>query len=61
MVAVITEASLLYRWGTRADQYEQIAHLAEVSGRPNVELRIQRFVDGPYPGHAFHDQYPQLP
>ena len=47
VVAVITEASLLFRWGTRADQYEQIAHLAEVSGRPNVELRIQRFADGP--------------
>lgn len=50
MVAVITEAALLFRWGTRADQYEQIAHLAEVSGLPNVELRIQRFADGPYPG-----------
>jgi len=50
VVAVITEASLLFRWGTRADQYEQIAHLAEVSGRSNVELRIQRFADGPYPG-----------
>jgi transcriptional regulator with XRE-family HTH domain len=50
VVAVITEASLLFRWGTRADQYEQIAHLAEVSGRPSVELRIQRFADGPYPG-----------
>jgi transcriptional regulator with XRE-family HTH domain len=50
VVAVITEAALLFRWGTRADQYEQIAHLAEVGGRPNVELRIQRFADGPYPG-----------
>lgn len=50
VVAVITEASLMFRWGTRADQYEQIAHLAEMSGRPNVELRIQRFADGPYPG-----------
>jgi len=50
VVAVITEASLMFRWGTRADQYEQIAHLAEISGRANVELRIQRFADGPYPG-----------
>jgi transcriptional regulator with XRE-family HTH domain len=50
VVAVITEASLLFRWGTRADQYEQIAHLAEIGGRANVELRIQRFADGPYPG-----------
>jgi len=50
VVAVITEASLMFRWGTRADQYEQIAHLAEIGGRGNVELRIQRFADGPYPG-----------
>ena len=50
VVAVITEASLMYRWGTRADQYEQSAHLAEIGGRPNVELRIQRFADGPYAG-----------
>ena len=67
VVAVITEASLLFRWGTRADQYEQIAHLAEVSGRPNVELRIQRFADGPYPGmlsminiFSFPDAEPSL-
>ena len=50
VVAVITEASLLFRWGTRADQYEQIAHLVELGGRPNIELRVQRFADGPYPG-----------
>lgn len=48
--AVITEASLMYRWGTRADRYEQVVHLATMGGRPNVELRIQRFIDGPYPG-----------
>ncbi len=50
MSAVITEASLMYRWGTRADRYEQVVHLAAMGSRPNVELRIQRFVDGPYPG-----------
>jgi transcriptional regulator with XRE-family HTH domain len=67
VVAVITEASLLFRWGTRADQYEQIAHLAEISGRHNVELRIQRFADGPYPGmlsminiFSFPDAEPSL-
>lgn len=48
--AVITEASLMYRWGTRADRYEQVVHLAAMGSRPNVELRIQRFIDGPYPG-----------
>jgi transcriptional regulator with XRE-family HTH domain len=47
---VITEASLMYRWGTRADRYEQVIHLAAMGSRPNVELRIQRFIDGPYPG-----------
>lgn len=50
LVAVITEASLLYRWGTKEDRREQIEHLAEVSRRPNVELRIQRFEDGPPQG-----------
>ena len=48
--AVITEASLMYRWGSRADRYEQVIHLATMSSRANIELRIQRFIDGPYPG-----------
>jgi hypothetical protein len=50
LIAVITEASLMYHWGTRSDRYEQVVHLAEVGKRPNVELRIQRFIDGAYPG-----------
>jgi transcriptional regulator with XRE-family HTH domain len=45
--AVITEASLLYRWGTHIDRREQIAHLIDTAARPNVELRVQRFEDGP--------------
>ncbi|HEY7430185.1 MAG TPA: helix-turn-helix transcriptional regulator [Streptosporangiaceae bacterium] len=44
--AVITEASLRYRWGSRADRREQIEHLIAVSEQPNVRLRIQRFADG---------------
>lgn len=48
--AVITEASLMYRWGTRDDRREQILHLVELSRRPNVELRVQRFADGPPTG-----------
>ena len=44
--AVITEASLLYEWGSRNDRREQIEHLAEMNRRPNVDLRIQRFADG---------------
>ena len=45
--AVITEASLLYRWGMREDRREQIEHLVELSKRRNVQLHIQRFEDGP--------------
>jgi hypothetical protein len=48
--AVITEASLLYRWGRHEDRREQIEHLAAMSRRPGVELRIQRFDDGPPAG-----------
>jgi hypothetical protein len=48
--AVITEASLLYRWGMHDDRREQIEHLAEMSRRRGIELRIQRFDDGPPTG-----------
>ncbi len=48
--AVITEASLMYRWGSNGDRREQIEHLAQVSRKPNVDLRIQRFADGPPTG-----------
>ena len=47
---VITEASLKYRWGMHGDRREQIEHLTELSKRRNVELRIQRFDDGPPTG-----------
>src|ERR1700753_500714 len=65
--AVITEASLLYRWGDRADRQEQLRHLIEVSRHPQVELRIQRFEDGPPTGgfsmanlFGFDDRAPSL-
>jgi transcriptional regulator with XRE-family HTH domain len=48
--AVITEASLMYRWGSRTDRRDQIEHLIELSARPNIDLRIQRFEDGPPQG-----------
>ena len=54
---MITEASLMYRWGSRGDRREQIEHLAAVSRSTNVELRIQRFADGPPHGHALHGQH----
>jgi transcriptional regulator with XRE-family HTH domain len=47
LCAVITEASLLYQWGSRSDRRELIEHLIDISPRPNVDLRIQRFTDGP--------------
>jgi Domain of unknown function (DUF5753)/Helix-turn-helix domain len=47
---VITEASLLYRWGMREDRWEQVEHLVAMSRRDDVELRIQRFDDGPPTG-----------
>jgi transcriptional regulator with XRE-family HTH domain len=54
--AVITEASLLYRWGTQADRREQIIHLVDMGRRCNVELRVQRFEDGPPSGaHSMVD------
>ncbi|MPZ27228.1 MAG: helix-turn-helix domain-containing protein [Micromonosporaceae bacterium] len=50
LVAVITEASLLYRWGTGEDRRAQVTHLVGASRRPSVELRLLRFEDGPHPG-----------
>jgi transcriptional regulator with XRE-family HTH domain len=50
LVAVITEASLLYQWGTRQERRAQVEHLAAVSRRPNAELRLLRFSGGPHPG-----------
>jgi hypothetical protein len=50
LIAVITEASLMYRWGTRNERREQIEHLVTLAQRPNVHLHIQRFIDGPPSG-----------
>ncbi len=50
LVAVITEAALLYRWGSVPDRRAQVAHLAAASRRPNVDLRMVRFAGGPHPG-----------
>jgi hypothetical protein len=65
--AVITEASLLYRWGTQFDRREQIAHLIDLADYPNVDLRVQRFEDGPPTAgfsmvnlFGFDDQGPSL-
>jgi transcriptional regulator with XRE-family HTH domain len=48
--AVIAEASLLYRWGSRAERQEQLMHLVEMAQRPGIHLHLQRFADGPPPG-----------
>lgn len=47
LMAVITEASLMYRWGPKADRRQQIEHLIDTGSRADIELRIQRFRDGP--------------
>ena len=47
VIAVITEASLRYKWGPKSDRRDQIEHLITMSARPNIKLRIQRFADGP--------------
>lgn len=48
--AVVTEASLMYHWGAPAERHEQISHLVEMGRRPNVDIRLLRFADGPHPG-----------
>lgn len=50
LVAVVTEASLRYRWGSVAEQRAQILHLVEMARLPNIELRLLRFDDGTHPG-----------
>lgn len=48
--AVITEASLLYRWGSRTERRDQLLHLIDLGERRGVRLYLQRFIDGPPPG-----------
>jgi transcriptional regulator with XRE-family HTH domain len=50
LIAVITEAALMYRWGSKPERREQIEHLIDMAGQPNVEIRIQRFADGAHRG-----------
>ena len=50
LIAVITEAALLYRWGSQTDRRAQIAHLAAISRRPGVELRMLGSPPAPIPG-----------
>src|SRR5206468_947162 len=50
LVAVITEASLLYHWGSPAERREQVLHLVERARRPNIELRVLRLAGGLHPG-----------
>jgi Domain of unknown function (DUF5753) len=65
--AVITEASLQYKWGAREDRREQVEHLIDLARRRNVNLRVQRFEDGPPVGmvsminiFGFRDDEPSL-
>lgn len=49
-VAVITEASLMYRWGSQAERRGQVEHLIEMGRRPHIELRLLRFAGGLHAG-----------
>jgi transcriptional regulator with XRE-family HTH domain len=50
LTAVITEASLAYRWGNRDERRAQVEHLIAIGRRPNVKLRLLRFENGAHPG-----------
>lgn len=50
LLAVITEASLMYQWSDQHERRAQVEHLVEMSRRPNVQIRLLRFADGPHPG-----------
>jgi len=50
LTAVITEASLAYRWGSRDERRAQVEHLIAIGRRPNVKLRLLRFENGAHPG-----------
>ncbi|RKS79711.1 helix-turn-helix protein [Actinomadura pelletieri DSM 43383] len=50
LVALITEASLMYEWGDPGDRRTQLRHLLKASARPGIELRLLRFSDGLHPG-----------
>ncbi|MEO3859352.1 helix-turn-helix transcriptional regulator [Acrocarpospora sp. B8E8] len=49
LIAVVTEAALLYTWGSPADRLEQIRHLARLNSRPHVDVRVHSFAAGPPP------------
>jgi transcriptional regulator with XRE-family HTH domain len=50
LLAVFTEAPLLYSWGSLEQRRAQLAHLLDAGRRPNVEIRLLRFEDGLHPG-----------
>jgi Domain of unknown function (DUF5753)/Helix-turn-helix domain len=67
VTAVVTEASLMYKWGAREDRREQVEHLVDLAKQPNITLRVQRFEDGPPVGmvsmidiFGFRDDEPSL-
>lgn len=50
VVAIITEASLRYRWGTQDERRAQVRYLAAKSREPGIEIRYLRFAGGLHPG-----------
>ena len=50
MTLKITASSTAYGSLARFDRRDQIEHLVDMAGRPGLDLRIQRFEDGPPQG-----------
>lgn len=66
LIAILTEASLRYHWGSAGERREQIERLIEAARRPNVELRVLKFAGGLHPGvnsliEIFTFPYPDEP
>ena len=59
--AVITEASLLYRWGMREDRREQIEHLVAAEQAAQRAAACPAVRGRPADRHRVDDQHPRLP
>lgn len=49
LLLLMTQAALEYHWGDRVDRLEQVEHLIDLNRKPNIQIRVQTFEDGPPP------------
>ena len=59
-IAVIAEAALMYRWGTKDERREQIMHLVQLGGQPERGVAHPALRRRAAPGHVVHDQHFRL-